>query len=83
MSAGVRAGGMWVCMCDCVCMCGWVGFFLLYYSDILVVAGGVIPPQDHDFLYSSGVSLIFGPGKDPSCVWMNALESMLLITWST
>ncbi|XP_065194174.1 methylmalonyl-CoA mutase, mitochondrial-like [Sycon ciliatum] len=31
-------------------------------SDILVVAGGVIPPQDHDFLYEAGVALIFGPG---------------------
>lgn len=30
--------------------------------DILIVAGGVIPPQDYDFLYSAGVSAIFGPG---------------------
>jgi methylmalonyl-CoA mutase len=30
--------------------------------DILVVAGGVIPAQDYDFLYKSGVSFIFGPG---------------------
>ncbi|XP_065840016.1 methylmalonyl-CoA mutase, mitochondrial-like [Oscarella lobularis] len=30
--------------------------------DILVVCGGVIPPQDYDFLYESGVSSIFGPG---------------------
>jgi len=30
--------------------------------DILVIAGGVIPPQDYDFLYESGVSAIFGPG---------------------
>jgi methylmalonyl-CoA mutase len=30
--------------------------------DIKVVAGGVIPPQDYDFLYKQGVSGIFGPG---------------------
>nr|XP_055042540.1 methylmalonyl-CoA mutase, mitochondrial-like [Misgurnus anguillicaudatus] len=30
--------------------------------DILVICGGVIPPQDYDFLYKSGVSCIFGPG---------------------
>ena len=31
-------------------------------DDILVVVGGVIPQQDYDFLYESGVSAIFGPG---------------------
>ncbi|KJE89666.1 methylmalonyl Coenzyme A mutase [Capsaspora owczarzaki ATCC 30864] len=31
-------------------------------SDILVICGGVIPPQDYDFLYQAGVSAIFGPG---------------------
>lgn len=31
-------------------------------SDILVVAGGVIPTQDYDFLYQAGASFIFGPG---------------------
>jgi methylmalonyl-CoA mutase len=31
-------------------------------DDILVTVGGVIPPQDYDFLYKSGVSGIFGPG---------------------
>lgn len=30
--------------------------------DILVVAGGVIPPQDYDFLYNAGVCEVFGPG---------------------
>lgn len=30
--------------------------------DILVVAGGVIPPQDYDYLYDIGVAAIFGPG---------------------
>ncbi|MGA2556065.1 MAG: methylmalonyl-CoA mutase [Verrucomicrobiota bacterium] len=31
-------------------------------SDILVVVGGVIPPQDYDFLKSNGAAAIFGPG---------------------
>jgi methylmalonyl-CoA mutase len=31
-------------------------------SDIMVVAGGVIPPGDYDFLYAAGVKAIFGPG---------------------
>lgn len=30
--------------------------------DIMVVAGGVIPAQDYEFLYKSGTSFIFGPG---------------------
>ena len=31
-------------------------------DDIIVVAGGVIPKQDYDFLYECGVAAIFGPG---------------------
>ncbi|HEV2444747.1 MAG TPA: methylmalonyl-CoA mutase, partial [Candidatus Sulfopaludibacter sp.] len=31
-------------------------------EDILVVVGGVIPPQDYEFLYQSGVAGIYGPG---------------------
>jgi methylmalonyl-CoA mutase len=31
-------------------------------GDILVVAGGVIPQQDYDFLFNAGVSFVFGPG---------------------
>jgi len=30
--------------------------------DILVIAGGVIPPQDYQFLYDAGVAGIYGPG---------------------
>ena len=33
-------------------------------DDILVVCGGVIPPQDYDFLKKAGVSAIFGPGTN-------------------
>lgn len=32
-------------------------------EDILIIAGGVIPAQDYDFLYKAGVAAIFGPGS--------------------
>jgi len=31
-------------------------------EDIMIVVGGVIPPQDYDFLYKNGAKEIFGPG---------------------
>lgn len=31
-------------------------------DDIMVIAGGVIPQQDYDFLYKAGVAAVFGPG---------------------
>ncbi len=31
-------------------------------EDIMVIAGGVIPAGDYDFLYRAGVAAIFGPG---------------------
>ena len=31
-------------------------------EDIMVIAGGVIPQQDYDFLYKAGVFGVFGPG---------------------
>jgi methylmalonyl-CoA mutase len=33
-------------------------------DDILVVCGGVIPPQDYDFLRKEGASAVFGPGTN-------------------
>ncbi|MDJ0793318.1 MAG: methylmalonyl-CoA mutase [Woeseiaceae bacterium] len=33
-------------------------------SDIIVICGGVIPPQDYDMLYEAGVSAIYGPGTN-------------------
>jgi methylmalonyl-CoA mutase len=35
-------------------------------EDILVIAGGVIPHQDYQFLYDAGVVAIFGPGTSVS-----------------
>ncbi|KEO74800.1 methylmalonyl-CoA mutase [Anditalea andensis] len=31
-------------------------------ADIMVIAGGVIPPKDYDYLYAAGVTSVFGPG---------------------
>ncbi|RZW26555.1 MAG: methylmalonyl-CoA mutase, partial [Desulfobulbaceae bacterium] len=31
-------------------------------ADIKVVAGGIIPPKDNDYLYERGVQAVFGPG---------------------
>jgi methylmalonyl-CoA mutase len=33
-------------------------------GDILVICGGVIPQQDHEFLRAAGVKAIFGPGTN-------------------
>jgi methylmalonyl-CoA mutase len=33
-------------------------------GDIKVIAGGVIPPQDYDFLRDAGVQGIYGPGSN-------------------
>jgi methylmalonyl-CoA mutase len=32
-------------------------------EDIMVIVGGVIPPQDYQFLYDAGAAAIFGPGS--------------------
>jgi len=31
-------------------------------EDVIVVAGGVIPEQDYEYLYANGVDFVFGPG---------------------
>ncbi|GAB4420876.1 MAG: methylmalonyl-CoA mutase [Bacteroidia bacterium] len=45
--------------------------------DILVVAGGVIPQQDYDFLYRAGVAGIFGPGTVIPDAASNILKTLL------
>lgn len=32
-------------------------------EDIVVIVGGVIPPQDYDYLYKAGAAAVFGPGS--------------------
>jgi len=46
-------------------------------SDIIVICGGVIPEQDYDFLYKSGVSLIFGPGTNITIAAKKVVEKIL------
>jgi methylmalonyl-CoA mutase len=46
-------------------------------KDIMVIAGGVIPPQDYDFLYRAGVVAIFGPGTSVSAAARKILEILL------
>jgi methylmalonyl-CoA mutase len=46
-------------------------------ADIMVIAGGVIPPQDYDFLYKAGVVGIFGPGTSIPDAAVKILEILL------
>ncbi|MDA3911309.1 MAG: methylmalonyl-CoA mutase [Bacteroidales bacterium] len=46
-------------------------------EDIMIVAGGVIPHQDYDFLYDAGVAAIFGPGSPVSEAAIKMLEILL------
>ncbi len=46
-------------------------------EDILVIVGGVIPPQDYDFLYQSGAVAIFGPGTVISEAGIKLLEILI------
>jgi methylmalonyl-CoA mutase len=45
--------------------------------DILVVAGGVIPEQDYDFLYNAGCVGIFGPGTKISVAAMEIVAVLM------
>ncbi len=46
-------------------------------EDIMVVVGGVIPPQDYDYLYEYGVVGVFGPGTVLSKAACLILEVMI------
>ena len=46
-------------------------------EDIIVIAGGVIPAQDYDFLYKAGVAAIFGPGSPVAKAACTILEILL------
>jgi methylmalonyl-CoA mutase len=46
-------------------------------EDIIVIAGGVIPAQDYDYLYKAGVAAIFGPGSSVSKAAVAILEILL------
>ena len=46
-------------------------------EDIMVIAGGVIPAQDYQFLYDAGVIAIFGPGTSVALAGKKILEVLL------
>ncbi len=46
-------------------------------EDIIVIAGGVIPAQDYDFLYKAGVAAIFGPGSPVAKSALTIMEILL------
>lgn len=46
-------------------------------EDIMVIAGGVIPAQDYDFLYEAGVSGVYGPGTKISKAAIDILTKLL------
>uniref|UniRef100_UPI003F71AD25 methylmalonyl-CoA mutase n=1 Tax=Dyadobacter sp. TaxID=1914288 RepID=UPI003F71AD25 len=45
--------------------------------DIMVIAGGVIPPQDYQFLYDAGVKGVFGPGTIISVAAQKILNTLM------
>jgi methylmalonyl-CoA mutase len=46
-------------------------------DDIIVIAGGVIPQQDYQFLFDRGVTAVFGPGTKIPVAAKKILEIML------
>lgn len=46
-------------------------------EDITVIAGGVIPKQDYDFLYKAGVAEVFGPGTIISVAAQKILKPLI------
>ncbi|SDE54655.1 methylmalonyl-CoA mutase [Dyadobacter soli] len=46
-------------------------------GDIMVIAGGVIPAQDYQFLYDAGVKGIFGPGTVISVAAQEILTKLM------
>jgi len=46
-------------------------------EDIMVIVGGVIPPQDYQFLYDAGVVAIFGPGTVVTQAGIKILEILI------
>ena len=46
-------------------------------EDIMVIAGGVIPKKDYDYLFDTGVSGIFGPGTKIATAAIDILEKLM------
>ena len=48
-------------------------------EDIMVIVGGVIPPQDYQYLYDAGAVAIFGPGTSVAAAGKKILEILLAL----
>jgi methylmalonyl-CoA mutase len=48
-------------------------------DDIIVFVGGVIPPQDYEFLYAAGVKGIYGPGTPIPASARDVLEQIIRV----
>jgi len=46
-------------------------------DDIMVVAGGVIPEKDYQYLFDAGVAAVFGPGTVISIAAQNILNKLI------
>ncbi|WP_461532710.1 methylmalonyl-CoA mutase [Sinomicrobium sp.] len=46
-------------------------------EDIMIVVGGVIPPQDYEFLLKAGATAVFGPGTKISKAAIEILEILI------
>jgi methylmalonyl-CoA mutase len=46
-------------------------------EDIMVIAGGVIPKQDYDFLFETGVVGVFGPGTKIATAAIDILNKLI------
>ena len=46
-------------------------------NDIMIIAGGVIPKKDYQFLFDKGVAAVFGPGTNISIAAQEILHIML------
>ena len=46
-------------------------------EDIMIIVGGVIPPQDYQFLFDTGVVGVFGPGTKISKAAIDILEILI------
>jgi len=46
-------------------------------EDIMIIAGGVIPKKDYQFLFDKGVAAVFGPGTNISLAAQEILNIML------
>jgi len=51
---------------------------ILKRTDIKVIVGGVIPKNDHQFLYENGVTAIFGPGTVISEAAIDILKNLMV-----